>query len=91
MEKKDKLALHLDKIKEYDNLYTSDEIDKLLHEVPSYYIDPDKCKACMICLRKCPVGAIDGGKSKIHIIDQEQCIQCGTCFDVCKLEAIEVR
>ena len=23
-------------------------------ELISYYIDPDKCKACMICLKKCP-------------------------------------
>ena len=49
----------------------------------SYYIDPAKCKACMICLRKCPAAAIDGGKKKIHIIDQEKCTNCGTCFEVC--------
>lgn len=49
----------------------------------SHYIDPDKCKACMICLRKCPAEAIDGGKNKIHIIDQEKCTNCGTCFEVC--------
>jgi NADP-reducing hydrogenase subunit HndC len=49
----------------------------------SYYIDPDKCQACMICLRKCPAEAIDGGKKKIHVIDQEKCTSCGTCFEVC--------
>ncbi len=49
----------------------------------SYYIDPDKCQACMICLKKCPVEAIDGGKKKIHIIDQEKCTRCGTCIEVC--------
>jgi len=49
----------------------------------SYYIDPDKCQACMICLRQCPAGAIDGGKNKIHIIDQEKCTNCGTCLEVC--------
>jgi NADH:ubiquinone oxidoreductase subunit F (NADH-binding)/(2Fe-2S) ferredoxin/NAD-dependent dihydropyrimidine dehydrogenase PreA subunit len=49
----------------------------------SYYIDPDKCRACMICLKQCPVDAIDGGKKKIHIIDQEKCTKCGTCFEVC--------
>ncbi len=52
-------------------------------ELISYYIDPDKCKACMICLRKCPAEAIDGGKNKIHIVDQEKCTKCGTCFEVC--------
>jgi NADH-quinone oxidoreductase subunit F len=52
-------------------------------ELISYYIDPDKCQACMICLRNCPAEAIDGGKRKIHIIDQEKCTNCGTCFEVC--------
>jgi len=52
-------------------------------ELISYHIDPDKCTACMICLRKCPVEAVDGGKKKIHIIDQEKCTKCATCFEVC--------
>jgi len=52
-------------------------------ELIAYHIDPEKCKACMICLKKCPAGAIDGGKKKIHIIDQEKCTNCGTCFEVC--------
>ena len=49
----------------------------------SYYIDPTKCKACMICLRNCPVEAISGGKNQVHVIDQGKCTKCGTCFDVC--------
>jgi len=52
-------------------------------ELISYHIDPDKCQACMICLKKCPAAAIDGGKKKIHIIDQDKCTNCGTCFEVC--------
>jgi NADH:ubiquinone oxidoreductase subunit F (NADH-binding)/(2Fe-2S) ferredoxin/ferredoxin len=52
-------------------------------ELISYYIDPDKCQACMICLRKCPAEAIIGGKKQIHVIDQEKCTKCGTCFEVC--------
>ena len=49
----------------------------------SYYIDPEKCQACMICLRQCPAGAIAGGKKQIHVIDQEKCTKCGTCFEAC--------
>ena len=52
-------------------------------ELIAFHIDPAKCQACMICGRKCPVDAIDGGKKKIHIIDQEKCTKCGTCFEVC--------
>ena len=60
-----------------------DEIDRLFSEVISYYINPEKCQACMVCLRKCPVEAITGGKSRIHVIDQEKCLKCGTCFEAC--------
>jgi coenzyme F420-reducing hydrogenase delta subunit/ferredoxin len=81
--KREKLALHLDKEEEYDGLFTSDEVDRLFREVISYHIDPDKCQACMICLRKCPAEAIAGGKNQIHVIDQEKCIRCGTCFEAC--------
>jgi NADH-quinone oxidoreductase subunit F len=37
----------------------------------------------LICRKNCPVDAIDGDKKKIHIIDQEKCTKCGSCFDVC--------
>ena len=89
--KNEKLARRLDEIKDYNELYTPDEIDSLLTEVPSYYIDPEKCRACMICARKCPVEAIEGGKNQIHVIDQELCIKCGTCFEACppKFAAIQ--
>jgi NADH-quinone oxidoreductase subunit F len=49
----------------------------------SYYIDPELCTGCLLCLKRCPDGAIDGAKKKIHIIDQQKCTNCGTCFDVC--------
>jgi NADH-quinone oxidoreductase subunit F len=52
-------------------------------ELIAFHIDPEKCKACMICGRECPSNAINGGKNLIHIIDQEKCTKCGTCFDVC--------
>ncbi len=57
----------------------------------SYYIDPAKCGACMICLKKCPEDAIDGGKKKIHIIEQDKCTNCGTCLEVCpaKFDAVK--
>ncbi|MBI2829591.1 MAG: NADH-quinone oxidoreductase subunit NuoF [Chloroflexi bacterium] len=49
----------------------------------NYYVIPDKCAGCMICLRNCPVEAIKGAGRMVHIIDQEKCIKCGTCLDVC--------
>jgi len=81
--KRDKLEARLESKEEYAGYYTNSEIDQMFSEVVSYYIDPEKCKACMICLRKCPVEAIEGGKGLIHVIDQDKCIKCNTCFEVC--------
>jgi len=81
--KNEKLASRLEKSEEWDRLFTKDEIDRLFSEVISYYIDPEKCQACMICARRCPVEAITGAKNQVHVIDQEKCIKCGTCFEAC--------
>jgi Fe-S-cluster-containing hydrogenase component 2 len=78
-----KLQSRLRDEKEYEGLFTADEIARLFSETVSYYIDPAKCQACMICAKRCPVEAIAGGKSMIHVIDQDTCIKCGTCFEVC--------
>ena len=81
--KRKKLESRLENEEEYDGLFTRDEIDRLFREVVSYYIDPDKCQACMICQRKCPVEAIEGRKNQIHVIDQDKCIKCGPCLEAC--------
>jgi NADH-quinone oxidoreductase subunit F len=52
-------------------------------ELVSYYIDPEKCLACLICFRNCSAGSIIGAKHRIHVIDQDKCTKCGSCFDVC--------
>ncbi len=52
-------------------------------EMLSYYILPDKCQGCGICLRECPANCISGGKRMVHVINQDTCIKCGNCFNVC--------
>ncbi len=81
--KNEKLASRLQNPEEYDKLFTRDEIEKLFSEVISYYIDPEKCQACMTCAKRCPADAIISAKNQVHIVDQEKCIKCGTCFEVC--------
>ena len=81
--KREKLATRLTSEDLYESFYTAEEIEKLFEEVVSYHIDPAKCQACMICQRRCPVEAIEGGKNLIHVIDQDKCIKCGTCLEVC--------
>ena len=53
-----------------------------------FIIDPEKCKGCSACARKCPVGAIEGVVRSPYKVDQAKCIKCGTCIEACKFGAI---
>jgi NADH:ubiquinone oxidoreductase subunit F (NADH-binding)/(2Fe-2S) ferredoxin/NAD-dependent dihydropyrimidine dehydrogenase PreA subunit len=54
-----------------------------------YEIDKDKCVGCHLCAKNCPVHCISGEIRKIHFIDQNLCIKCGKCFDVCRFDAVK--
>ncbi|MBN2403046.1 MAG: hydrogenase iron-sulfur subunit [Spirochaetes bacterium] len=85
--KNEKLRMRLvnseEHTEEYDKIFTKEEIETLFKEVPSYYIDPEKCQACMTCARRCPADAIISARAQVHIVDQDKCIKCGTCFTAC--------
>jgi len=78
-----KLEARLENPDAWEGHFTAGDMEKLFSEVVTYYIDPEKCRACMICQRRCPVEAIAGGKNQVHVIDQDKCIKCGTCFEAC--------
>jgi NADH-quinone oxidoreductase subunit F len=58
----------------------------------TYWIDPDKCNGCGVCMRWCVHGAISGGngKKQPYVIDPKLCQKCGICRSECKFDAIKV-
>ncbi len=53
------------------------------------YIVSDQCMGCVAhpCVEICPRGAISMVNGKSHI-DQDKCIKCGKCHEVCPYDAI---
>jgi len=65
---------------------------KILVEVEKVKADPQKCVACLTCIRVCPHGAIqlvrvDGSKEVAGISDLA-CYACGICAAICPAKAI---
>jgi len=56
----------------------------------SFRIIEDKCIGCTLCAKRCPANAISGDPKKVHKIDQDLCIKCGECFNVCKFDSIVI-
>ncbi len=53
-----------------------------------FHIDPEKCRGCTLCSKKCPAGAISGSPKNPYMIDAEKCIRCGMCERSCRFGAV---
>ncbi len=60
-------------------------------------IDPERCKACGLCLEYCPQGALRisesynrAGLHPLEVADTSACAGCGFCARVCPDAAIEI-
>ncbi|MFC1737334.1 NADH-quinone oxidoreductase subunit NuoF [Candidatus Hydrogenedentota bacterium] len=50
----------------------------------------ENCVGCQLCVQACAEGAITGEKKERHTLDQDKCIKCGACTNVCKFDAVDV-
>lgn len=57
--------------------------NKNLHTV---ILDPDKCKGCVTCMKRCPTEAIRVRNGKASVL-YERCIGCGECVRLCPHQA----
>ncbi len=57
----------------------------------SFTIDPNQCKGCTLCARKCPADAIVGSARNVHYVVEDKCIGCGTCVTICRFDAVSAQ
>jgi len=62
-----------------------------LSNVVTLQLSEEKCNGCGMCTKVCPheVFVISGGKA--HIINRDNCMECGACAINCQVEAISVK
>ncbi|MBA4395236.1 MAG: 6-hydroxynicotinate reductase, partial [Desulfobacca sp.] len=50
-------------------------------------VDPEKCNACGLCVKDCPIECIHL-QEKLAVIGPE-CVRCRTCVRVCPCQAVQ--
>jgi heterodisulfide reductase subunit A len=54
-------------------------------------VNPDRCAACLTCVRTCPYGAPRVGEEGVAVIDPSACRGCGACAAECPGKAIALK
>lgn len=54
-------------------------------------VDPDKCAACLVCVRVCPYGAPLINREGVSEIHPSACMGCGICVSECPAKAIVLK
>ncbi len=83
----------LSTIRYFRQEYIAHVVDKtcpagVCKELVSHAID-ESCTGCHACVKPCPTNAIIGEPKQLHYIKQDDCIQCGACFQICRFDSIK--
>jgi ferredoxin len=54
-------------------------------------LDPDACKGCGKCAKRCQLNAIVTEEKKAIAIEEKRCIGCGLCIPSCKSGALQLK
>jgi len=54
-------------------------------------VDPEKCAACLVCVRACPFGAPFINEDGVSQIPPSACMGCGICVSECPASAITLK
>ncbi|MBW1786131.1 MAG: 4Fe-4S binding protein [Deltaproteobacteria bacterium] len=79
-------------IKYFKEEYESHIHDKrcpalVCRDLITYYIIPEKCyRGCEHCMVVCPAESIVEHPKRYKVVDQEKCVKCGNCLEVCPPE-----
>ena len=86
----------LSTIRYFPDEYKAHIVDKkcpagVCKDLITFYVIAENCNGCTLCARNCTEQAITGELHQLHVIDEEKCIRCGICREVCNRDAIGVR
>ncbi|MBU4231973.1 MAG: FAD-dependent oxidoreductase [Proteobacteria bacterium] len=54
------------------------------------HVEPDRCAACLVCVRTCPYGIPQINRDNVSEINEALCQGCGTCASECPAKVIQV-
>ena len=62
-----------------------------LKNVVTLELNPALCTGCAMCTIVCPHAVFEMQNKKAHIVDKNDCMECGACALNCKYGALTVR
>lgn len=62
-----------------------------LKNVVTLQIIEEKCNGCGMCINVCPHEVFELYIGKSHIVNRDQCMECGACSMNCREKAISVK